>query len=205
MKSTLMPMPPRALLVALILLASPALALAAQSQPAIELTPVPGRPLAPDFDLADAGGQPHRNADYLGRPLIVNFWATWCPPCRAEMPALQRAWEALRDEGVGLIAINVGEDAETVEAFLAEHPVDFPLPLDPDMRASQRWPMRGLPTTFVVDGSGRLVYQAAGERAWDHPDLLAQVRALRSLPSADGSGAELGAQAPPSAPPADAR
>ena len=69
-------------------------ALAACAQrPGEGLTPVTGKPQAPDFHLTDANGNSHRLADYRGRVVIVNFWATWCPPCRAEMPSMQRAWE----------------------------------------------------------------------------------------------------------------
>ncbi len=149
------------------------------------LSEVPGRPALPEFDLVDTDGNRHRSEDYLGQPLVVNFWATWCPPCRAEMPALQRAWEQLAKDGISVLGINVGEDAETVRSFIDEQPVELPLLLDPDTQASQRWPMRGLPTTFVVDGAGHLVYQAIGERDWDDPALLQRVRALQANPASD--------------------
>ncbi|MEA3639406.1 MAG: TlpA disulfide reductase family protein [Lamprobacter sp.] len=145
----------------------------------LSLDRLPGTPQAPDFVLMGADGDTYRLADFKGQPLIVNFWATWCPPCRAEMPSMQRAWEQIEQEGIGLIAINVGEDLETVQAFLEQVPVNFPLPLDTDSRIAQRWPMRGLPTTFVVAPDGRLIYQAIGEREWDDPALLEKVRALK--------------------------
>lgn len=145
-----------------------------------QLTEVAGQPPAPEFALTDADDRLHRLADYRGAPLIVNFWATWCAPCRAEMPALQRAWEAIEDEGIGLVAINVGEDADAVRAFLERYPVTFPLPLDRETRVAPLWPMRGLPTTFVLDGEGRLIYEAVGEREWDDPRLLDRVRALKT-------------------------
>jgi peroxiredoxin len=143
------------------------------------LTPIPERPVAPEFSLVDAGGKTHRLADYRGRPVIVNFWATWCPPCREEMPSMQRGWEQVREAGVAMLAINVGEDEATVAAFTATYAVDFPLLLDPDSAVAQSWPVKGLPTTFVVDPAGRLVYRAIGGRAWDDPGLLDQVRALK--------------------------
>ena len=143
------------------------------------LTPVAGTPPAPDFDLQDPDGNPQRLADYQGRPVILNFWATWCPPCREEMPSMQRAHEAVAPEGIALVAINVGEDADTIEQFLASYPVDFPLPMDLDSRVVQSYPVKGLPTTFVLDPEGRLVYVATGGREWDAPELLDQVRALR--------------------------
>jgi thiol-disulfide isomerase/thioredoxin len=116
----------------------------------------------------------------LGQTLIVNFWATWCPPCRAEMPAMQRASEALAQNGIEIIAINVGEDAETIQTFLEEVPVSFPLPMDTDSSVTQRWPLRGLPTTFVVAADGRILFEAAGERDWDDPALLEKVRGLNA-------------------------
>jgi peroxiredoxin len=95
------------------------------------------------------------------------------------MPSMQRAWETLEGDGVQLIAINVGEEPGEIEAFLERVPVSFPLPMDTDMKVSQAYPMRGLPTTFVVDAEGRLAYKAQGEREWDDPALLDLVRSLR--------------------------
>lgn len=137
---------------------------------------------APAFDLLGPVGEAQRLADHLGKPVILNFWATWCPPCRAEMPSMQRAHETVAEEGIAVIAVNVGEDADTVTRFLAETPVDFPIPLDVDSAVVQSYPVKGLPTTFVIDPSGRLVYSAAGEREWDDPVLLNQVRALKVNP-----------------------
>ena len=151
----------------------------AVARDAQSLTPIPDHPAAPDFDLKDPQGRPQRLADYRGRPVILNFWATWCPPCREEMPAMQRASEVLKKEGIAVIAINVGDDAETVGQFLDEAPVDFPLPMDTDSKVAQRYGMKGLPTTYVIDPAGRLVYSAMGPREWDDPQLLDQVRALR--------------------------
>jgi peroxiredoxin len=167
---------PRTILAAALLAASTAAALAAPDQ---GLTPLPDQPPAPAFDLRDQDGRRQRLADYLGKPVILNFWATWCPPCRAEMPAMQRAHAALAQEGIAVLAVNVGDDAEAVDEFLTETPVDFPLPMDRDSQVAQRYPLKGLPTTFVIDPQGRLVYRAEGERAWDDPKLLAPVRALR--------------------------
>ncbi len=149
------------------------------------LTSMKEAPLAPDFELSGPNGETYQLSDFQGQPLIVNFWATWCPPCRAEMPAMQRAWEQLQPEGIGVIAINVGEDAEAVKAFLEQVPVSFPLPLDTDSKVTQSWPLRGLPTTFVMAPDGRLVYKATGEREWDEPALLDLVRALKAQPAAD--------------------
>ena len=92
---------------------------------------------------------------------------------------MQRAWETLQGEGVMMLAINVGEDEDTIFQFTANYPVEFPLLMDLDSTTIEDWPVRGLPTTFVVDPEGRLVYRAIGGREWDEPELLAKVRALK--------------------------
>jgi peroxiredoxin len=144
------------------------------------LTPVPGRPAAPELGLQDLDGTLHRMADYRGRVVIVNFWATWCPPCREEMPSMQRTWEAVKAEGIVLLAVNVGETEDQVWGFTANYPVEFPLLLDGDGHAIGRWPVKGLPTTFVVDPEGRIAYRAIGGRAWDDKRILDLIRGLKS-------------------------
>lgn len=143
------------------------------------LTPVEARPLAPDFTLRDADGEIYRLSALRGQPVIVNFWATWCPPCREEMPSMQRAWESLQSQGVMLLAINVGENADTIFQFTGNTQLDFPILLDEDGTTSGAWPMKGLPTTFVIDPQGRIVYSAIGGREWDDPKLLQPVLDLR--------------------------
>ena len=144
------------------------------------LVPLPKKPKAPDFETMDLEGNTHRLSDYRGQVVIVNFWATWCPPCRAEMPSMQRAWEALRPEGVVLLAVNMGEKREAVAEFLENNLIDFPLLLDGGMVVSSGWPVQGLPTTYVVDPQGRAVYAAAGMREWDAPVVLGQIRSLKN-------------------------
>lgn len=92
---------------------------------------------------------------------------------------MQRAHQALSGDGIAVIAVNVGDDAETIGDFLAEVPVDFPLPMDTESKVAQTYPLKGLPTTYVIDPQGRLVYAAEGEREWDDPRILSQVRSLK--------------------------
>ncbi len=143
------------------------------------ITPLPDRPPAPPLELKDLNDQRYRLSDYHGHVLLVNFWATWCPPCRKEMPSMQRAWEVLKKEGIQFLAVNVGEDEERVFSFLGEYPVDFPLLLDQDSRTIERWPVRGLPTTFIIDPQGRIAYRAIGGRAWDDAFFLDLMRHLK--------------------------
>jgi len=148
-------------------------------QPLQLLQKIPGQPPAPDFSLVDMDGVTHRLSDYRGRVVVVNFWATWCPPCREEMPAMERAWQQLRKQDVMMLAINVGEDEDTIFEFGASYPVEFPLLLDTTSAVISAWPVRGLPTTFVVDPAGRLVYRAIGGREWDAPELVRQIVGLK--------------------------
>ena len=134
---------------------------------------------APNFRLIDLDNKIHTLVDFKGKPLIVNFWATWCPPCRAELPSFNRAWAKVKDQDVQMLAINVGESPTTVFNFIKQFPIDFKVLLDPQSDELANWQMQGLPTTFILDSYGRVVYQAIGERAWDSDELLTKVLELR--------------------------
>lgn len=135
---------------------------------------------APNFRLIDLDNKVHTLADYKGKPLIVNFWASWCRPCRAELPAFNRAWAKVKDQGIQMIAINIGEDPNTVFNFIREYPIDFKVLLDQQSDELNNWQMQGLPTTYILNAKGQVVYQAIGEREWDHNALLSRVLALRN-------------------------
>ena len=139
---------------------------------------IPGTPEAPDFTLTDIDGAVHTLSEYRGQVVLVNFWATWCPPCREEMPALQRAWQQLRNENAAVLAIDIGEDEDTIFQFTANYPVEFPLLMDVDSSVIREWPVRGLPTTFVIDKQGRMIYRAIGAREWDAEGVLDRIRTL---------------------------
>lgn len=143
------------------------------------LTPVPGNIPAPDFSLQDIDGNLHRLSEYRGRPVIINFWATWCPPCREEIPSMNRAWQVLREEGIAMLAINVGEDEDTIFVFTADYPADFPLLLDQSGDIIGQWPVKGLPTTYVIAPDGSIAYRAIGGREWDDDELLDVIRKLK--------------------------
>jgi len=153
----------------------------AEQQPQL-LQSVPDRPPAPDFSLVDMDGVKHTLSDYRGRVVVVNFWATWCPPCREEMPSMERAWQKLRHEDIVMLAVNVGEDEDSIFEFTASYPVEFPLLLDQESVVIGNWPVRGLPTTFIIDPQGKIVYRAIGGRDWSAPGVLQKIRALKSRP-----------------------
>lgn len=144
------------------------------------LTPFPNPPSAPDFSLSDLQGISHTLSHYRGKVVVLNFWATWCPPCRAEMPSMQRAWEIMREEDMLMIAVNVGEAETTVRDFSEGLQLDFPILLDRNSTVTNHWPARGLPTTFVLSPEGKIHYRAIGGREWDAPEILHRLRALQN-------------------------
>jgi peroxiredoxin len=148
-------------------------------QAAQTLSIVPNLPLAIDFKLKDINGKTHNLSDYRGKPVIVNFWATWCPPCRKEMPSMQRAWQKIEKEGIVMLAINIGQTEASIAPFVFEYALSFPILLDSNSSVIKAWRVRGLPSTFVIDTKGRIAYQAVGEREWDDPALLEKVYALK--------------------------
>jgi thiol-disulfide isomerase/thioredoxin len=112
--------------------------------------------------------------------VLVNFWATWCEPCREEMPSMQRLKTRLAGEPFTILAINYGESAAKVEAFLrdAGTRLDFLVLLDPGQQAARAWRVRVLPASFLVGPDGLVRYSVLGELDWSRPDVETVVRSL---------------------------
>ena len=104
--------------------------------------------------------------DYRGRVVIVNFWATWCEPCREEMPSLARLRDKLAGKPFAVLAVNYGESREKISQFLQRETVALPIVLDTQKDVAREWNVGGLPMTFVVDAQGRVRYSAFGARDW---------------------------------------
>ena len=131
---------------------------------------------APSLALPDIDGKTVDLASYRGKLVLVNFWATWCPPCRKEFPSLGRVRKIFTPSEFEVLAVNVGEDPETVFSFTGTS--DFPVLFDRDAQAMARWPVKGLPTTLVVDRQGRLALRAVGGREFDDPAIVTQLMEL---------------------------
>lgn len=125
---------------------------------------------AADFELLGMEGNVHTMSEYEGKARVINFWGTYCPPCVREMPALQAQWEKWKDQGVEIIGINVGENQMTVENFVAQTGVKFPILMDPKRDAVASFGVGPMPTTFFVTKSGKIDHIRIGELDLDTLD-----------------------------------
>lgn len=126
----------------------------------------PGEPTqrdAPDFQLAALDGGTISSAELKGRPIVLNFWASWCIPCREEMPAFQRMWTRYRDQGVQIIGVNVQDSEKAAREFVDEIGVTYPIALDTEENLANELGVRGLPQTFFIDENFRFERISAGE------------------------------------------
>jgi peroxiredoxin len=127
-----------------------------------------------DFTLADLQGKKWRLQDLHGKVVLVNFWATWCPPCRKEMPDLQALYDKFKDQGLVVLAIS-DEDAAKVAPFLAERKISYPVLLDPGRKVNDLFIVEGIPKSFVYDRTGKLVAQSIDMRTRNQfLEMLAQ-------------------------------
>ena len=154
---------------------------AALPPPPLAVPAAPGeRPDAPDWELPDLAGRSHRLADFRGRVVVINFWATWCGPCREELPALQALAAALGGEGLAVVAISVDWDREPVARFAEQHGLEVPVLHDPTEAIARQHLANAWPTTVVVDRAGRVAYHVAGAWNWNSPGARAALHALLS-------------------------
>lgn len=133
--------------------------------------------LAPDFSLQDMDGDTFELKSARGHWVFLHFWASWCGPCKKEMPAVQRLADIMQDQ-LQIVMINTAEDEDTIFAFLAAINVSLNSLLDKDGLVTEAWKPRGLPTTFLIDPQGKIKYQAIGGRDWDKAEYLGFIRQL---------------------------
>jgi peroxiredoxin len=133
---------------------------------------------APDFQLASAGGKPVSLAQYKGQVVMINFWATWCGPCREEMPRLDTLYQKYHKSGFVLLGVNVDDDPRTALATAAKLNVSFPVLLDTDKKVSKLYDLNTMPSTIVIDRDGKMRFLHRGYRAGTESDYEQQIRGL---------------------------
>jgi thiol-disulfide isomerase/thioredoxin len=147
-------------------------------RPDIQLNAFHGNPLPPAIDLSDASGKRFRLDEYRGKVTVVNFWASWCPPCVAEIPSLNRLREKMQGQPFELISINYAESTGKIREFMQQVSVEFPVLLDPDGKVSQHWNVIGFPSTFVIGKDGKIHYGVNAAIHWDTPEVVNALKAL---------------------------
>ncbi len=135
---------------------------------------------APDFDLQNMDEDSFSLKDFQGKVLLINFWATWCPPCRHELPSMENLFQTMKDTEFKIIAINQLESPDHVFSYMGELGTDlnFPILFDLEGTVSKAYKVTGIPTTYLVDKLGKIRYRAVGGREFDHPGVEKIIRDL---------------------------
>ena len=169
------------LLVALALFAAPVSTAVASGDPAAALSLMSPKPVKPakDFRVTAPDNRPLTLADFKGKVVFLNFWATWCEPCREEMPSMERLHLAYKDRGLVVLAVSLdSQDASVVSPFVKKFGLTFPIGLDPKMAVRERYGVWAVPSTFLIDRNGKRVLFANGAREWDGKASHAVIESL---------------------------
>lgn len=136
---------------------------------------------APPIDAVTTSGERIAPGRLEGRILVVNFWTTWCRPCRREMPDLEMLSQVLSKNEFLVLGIAMGDTETAYQAFLesTNHNLTFPIVLDTDKSITEAWPVTAVPTTFIVNADGLIVYKATGWRRWANPEIVDKIRGLK--------------------------
>jgi len=139
-----------------------------------------GTPAAANLELNDIQGKPRSLNEFSNKVIVVNFWATWCPPCIAELPTLSALQERFGAEQVAVLGVNLGETQETVKAFINdfESPIAFTVLLAPRPQDIEGWEIKALPQSYILNLNGGVEYSALGPKDFDHPEIRKRIQAL---------------------------
>jgi peroxiredoxin len=134
--------------------------------------------MAQDFALKDLDGHLVHLKDFRGKVVFLNFWATWCPPCRIEMPSMEKLYNKFKDDNFTILAVDMQEDSETVKRFKESFKLSFPILLDEEGAVGAYYGVMGLPATYFIDREGFLYAAALGARDWSSEDAAQLIRHL---------------------------
>ena len=134
------------------------------------MDPMPSAEPAPAFNLMGMDGKTHTLDDLKGKFVLVNFWATWCNPCKVEMPLLEKLHQTLKGDKFTVLGLHVGPGPENIEEFKKLMPMSFPIYVDMELEVN--WGVPGLPTTFLLNPEGKLIYRAVGKREFASEDMI---------------------------------
>jgi peroxiredoxin len=168
-------MPNRARWIGALLLYACTLTASVQAAPA--LVPWSGA-AAPALSLRDVDGRVHALKAYRGKVVLINFWATWCEPCRQEMPSIQRLRDRLSGKGFAVLAVSVDEPDARVRQFVKQTGLDLTVVMDPGKTVTRNWGVRYLPVSFIVGADGRIRYRVVGDIDWDNDTVVGVISQL---------------------------
>jgi len=133
---------------------------------------------AQDFSLQILGGESADLSSYKGKVVLLNFWATWCPPCRQEMPSMETLYQRYKNNGLEMLAVNLRENSNVVRQFIQRNSYTFPVMLDTNGRVGAMYGIEAIPTTFILDKEGNIIGRLVGSIYWDTPQVFALFDAL---------------------------
>ncbi len=144
---------------------------------------VAGQP-APEFELPLLSGEIVRLSDYKGKVVFLNIWATWCAPCREEMPSMEKLYRELKDDDFEILAVSVDDKgAGVVAPFAKKYNLTFPILLDQDGKTGRLYNTTGVPETFIIDKNGVIISKVIGYRNWSDPKVVGTLKKLAQSPS----------------------
>jgi len=138
----------------------------------------PAMQRAPDFNLRDANGGTSSLSAYRGSLVLLNFWATWCGPCREEMPSMDQLSRNFGGQGLVVVAVNQRENAALINKFMKTHSLNFATPMDTDGRVAASYRVYGIPVTYLIDGNGQAIGMKSGPRDWSSAEVVSVFRKL---------------------------
>jgi peroxiredoxin len=131
-----------------------------------------------DFTLKDLSGVERTLSDYRGKVVFLNFWATWCPPCRAEMPSMQKLNDKLKNEDFVMLAVGLDKSKRKIKDFINEGKYTFTVLVDSENRVARKYKVTGIPTTYIIDKQGAVVLKEVGARDWSDAKIFMMIKGM---------------------------